>query len=263
MNAAPVLPPWFTLAAYDSLSSTNDEAKRMAGGETGGESGDDGAADGTVVWARAQSAGRGRQKRLWVSEPGNLFCSIILRPDCPPGRASEIGFVVPLAAFDALAGIADGHDLSLKWPNDILAGGKKIGGILMESSLREGTVDWVVAGLGLNLASHPDGTEFPATSLKAASGTDAPPEAALAAFCSRFEFWYRRWREDGFAPIRAAWLQKAHPPGTRLRVRRAGGDVTGAFHGLDEGGALLLDRVDRAGKIERLDSGDVFFAGPE
>ena len=252
MSTPAVLPPWFTLAAHDSLSSTNDEAKRLAR--------DAAAVDGTVVWALRQSAGRGRQNREWISVQGNLFCSVILRPDCAPGRAQEIGFVVPLAAHEALAGLADGLDLSLKWPNDILAGGRKIGGILMESSLAEGQVDWVVAGLGLNLASHPDGTPFPATSLKSAAGLQVPPEAALTAFCTRFEHWYDCWREQGFAPIRAAWLGKSHPAGTKLRVRRAGGDVTGAFHGLDESGALLLNR---GGKIERLDSGDVFFAGPE
>ena len=247
-----ILPPWFTLAEHDRLTSTNDEAKRMAA--------EDGAPDGSLVWAHVQSAGRGRQNRLWISEPGNLFCSVVLRPTCAPAKAAEIGFVVPLAGFDALASLSDGLALSLKWPNDILAAGKKIGGILMESSLRDGAVDWVVAGIGLNLASHPDGTEFPATSLKAAAGVDAAPGAALAAFCSRFEHWYGRWREEGFAPIREDWLEKSHPAGTLLRVRRTGGDVSGAFHGLDESGALLLDR---GGKIERLDSGDVFFAGQD
>lgn len=246
-----ILPPWFTLAEHDSLASTNDEAKRMAA--------EDSASDGTLVWAHVQTAGRGRQNRLWISEPGNLFCSVVLRPDCAPARAAEIGFLVPLAGFEALASLSNKLDLSLKWPNDILASGKKIGGILMESSLRDGAVDWVVAGLGLNLASHPGGTEFPATSLKAAGG-EAAPGAALAAFCSRFEHWYLRWRDEGFAPIREAWLAKSHPPGARLRVRRAGGEVTGTFHGLDESGALLLDR---GGAIERLSSGDIFFAGQE
>jgi BirA family transcriptional regulator, biotin operon repressor / biotin---[acetyl-CoA-carboxylase] ligase len=246
-----ILPPWFTLAEHESLASTNDEAKRLAA--------EDGAPDGTLVWAHSQTAGRGRQNRLWISEPGNLFCSVLLRPDCAPARAAEIGFAVPLAGLETLASLSNNLDLSLKWPNDILAAGKKVGGILMESSLRDGAVDWVVAGIGLNLASHPDGTEFPATSLKAAGAT-ALPEDALAAFCSRFEHWYGRWREEGFQPICEAWLAKSHPPGTPLRVRRADGDVSGAFHGLDESGALLLDR---AGKIERLDSGDVFFAGQE
>ncbi len=246
-----ILPPWFTLAEHESLASTNDETKRIAA--------EGGAADGTLVWAHSQTAGRGRQNRLWISEPDNLFCSVLLRPTCAPVRAAEIGFVVPLAGFDAMASLSSNLDLSLKWPNDILAAGKKIGGVLMESSLRDGAVDWVVAGLGLNLASHPDGTEFPATSLKAAGG-EARPEDALAAFGARFAHWYGRWRDEGFAPIREAWLAKSHPPGTQLRVRRASGDVTGAFHGLDESGALLLDRGD---EIERLSSGDVFFAGQE
>jgi BirA family biotin operon repressor/biotin-[acetyl-CoA-carboxylase] ligase len=195
-----MLPSWFALAEHDSLASTNDEAKRMANEEGG--------ADGALVWAHVQTAGRGRQNRLWISAPGNLFCSVLLRPTCAPARAAEIGFVVPLAGIEALESLSNNLALSLKWPNDILAAGKKIGGILMESSLRGGGVDWVVAGLGLNLASHPDGAEFPATSLKAAAGVEAAPADALIAFCTRFEHWYGRWQEEGFAPIREAWLAK-------------------------------------------------------
>ncbi|MAF47303.1 MAG: biotin--[acetyl-CoA-carboxylase] ligase [Rhodospirillales bacterium] len=250
MTLPPVLPSWFTLAAHDSLSSTNDEAKRIAAADPGSE--------GTVVWARTQNAGRGRQNRQWVSEAGNLYCSLILRPDCPARDAAGIGFVAPLAALEALTGLSEGLDPSLKWPNDILVGGEKIGGILLESSIRGERVEWLVVGLGLNLASHPDGTEFPATSLKSASGAEVEPEAALAAFCACFEAWYRRWRNEGFAPVRAAWLEKSHAPGDQLRVRRPDGERTGNFHGLDEDGALLLERD---GNIERIDAGDVFFAG--
>ena len=125
----------------------------------------------------------------------------------------------------------------------------------MESSLREARVEWVVAGVGLNLNSHPEETEFPATSLQLVTNTATATDAALAAFCSCFEDWYGRWCIEGFEPVRTAWLENCHPIGTKLKVRRADGFVTGAFLGLDDNGALLLDLT---GKIERFDSGDVF-----
>ena len=111
-----VLPSWYTLKVHDNLPSTNDEAKRLAANEM--------APEGMVVWAKEQTAGRGRQSRLWISEPGNLFCSIILRPDCVPARVAEIGFVVPVAARETLAELAVGQEFLLKWPNDVLVGGR-------------------------------------------------------------------------------------------------------------------------------------------
>ena len=250
MAANLVLPSWYTLSVHDCLPSTNDEAKRLAANEM--------APEGMVVWAKEQTAGRGRQSRIWISKPGNLFCSVILRPDCVPARVSEISFVVPVAAREALADLATSHEFLIKWPNDLLIDGRKIGGILIESTLREGGVESVVAGVGLNLVSYPEGTEFPATSLQAVAGIAATTDAALAAFCARFQHWYHLWRIEGFQPIREAWLENCHPVGTDLMVRQAGGFVTGAFHGLDDGGALLLDR---AGKIERFESGDISFTG--
>ncbi|HYC65338.1 MAG TPA: biotin--[acetyl-CoA-carboxylase] ligase, partial [Reyranellaceae bacterium] len=125
MTSAPVLPDGWTLVALDSVGSTNDEAGRLA---------ESGAAEGTVVWALEQTGGRGRRGRVWASPRGNLYSSTILRPDCAPVRAAELGFVAGLAVAD----LAKGRDVRLKWPNDVLVDGGKVAGILPESSVAAG-----------------------------------------------------------------------------------------------------------------------------
>src|SRR5690606_22343484 len=109
MTPTATLPSGWRLAAFDDIGSTNDEAKHRAVR--------DDAPEGTVVWARSQSAGRGREDRAWVSPPGNLYCSVILRPACPLERAAHIGFAAALAVAEAVEDAAPGVRPSLKWPN--------------------------------------------------------------------------------------------------------------------------------------------------
>ncbi len=111
----PRLPPGYKLICYDSIGSTNDEAKRLAR---------EGAAERTLVWALEQNAGRGRRGRRWVSPRGNLYASLILRPDCTPHRAAQLGFVAALAVGGALGALLPRVEgLSYKWPNDVLING--------------------------------------------------------------------------------------------------------------------------------------------
>src|SRR6185436_13795822 len=119
------------------------------------------------VWADEQTAGRGRRGRTWLSPPGNLYLSLVLRPNDPPARAAQLGFVAALGLGDALAGLA-GPRLQprYKWPNDLLVNGKKLAGILLESeNAAADRVDFVVIGIGVNIAVAPDDVEYPATSL--------------------------------------------------------------------------------------------------
>ena len=140
------LPQGYALIALDEAGSTNDEAKARAAA---------GAPDGTVVWARQQRAGRGRRGRDWVSPPGNLYVSVILRPACEARHVAQLSFVAALAVLDLVDGPLPGR-ARCKWPNDILVDGAKVAGILLESALEPGgRVDWVVLGIGVNLASHP------------------------------------------------------------------------------------------------------------
>jgi BirA family biotin operon repressor/biotin-[acetyl-CoA-carboxylase] ligase len=241
------LPSFYRLVGHERITSTSDEAKSLAAA---------GAPAGTLVWARTQSAGRGRQGREWVSPPGNLYASLILRPAVPAAIAAQLSFVAALAVGDACLAQAPDAAIALKWPNDVLLAGRKLAGILLESHASlAGTLDWLVVGIGINLATYPVEVDYPATALSA-TGADAAPETVLAALAEAFLVWYQCWRDGaGFATIRSAWLARAHGLGKPVRVRLPGATLEGVFAGLDTDGALLLDSA--AGQ-RRIAAGEVF-----
>lgn len=249
MTDHPRLASAYSLVAFERLGSTNEEAKRRAA---------EGAADGTLIWARAQTAGKGRRGREWVSPRGNLYLSLILRPDCALGTAAQLGQVAAVAAGEALEELLPPATMiHFKWPNDILVDGKKAGGILLESSSRAaGRVEWVVLGLGINVESAPEGTEFPATSLCQSSHEPIAVEVVLADFCSAFNRWDERWRAQGMAPVRQAWLDRAWKLGERIHVQIDAERIEGIFRALDGEGALMLELPD--GSTRRLSAADVY-----
>ena len=166
------LPEGFVLCALDSVASTNDEAKRRA---------EEGAPGGRWSPPRSRSGGRGRYGRSWASPPGNLYASVLLRPDCPMARAAQLSLVAGLALADALEGIGrPGLDVKLKWPNDVLIGGAKVAGLLLEGAARpDGSAAWVIVGSGVNVASCPEGTPYPATCLAGEGFGELAPLAVL------------------------------------------------------------------------------------
>lgn len=217
------------------------------------------------LWLRAerQSAGRGRQGRVWVSEPGNLYASTLVRLQVADPAAATLALMAAVAVAEevgcALArsrANRGGDDidppaLQIKWPNDILLGGAKLAGILLER-----TEDAVVIGIGVNLAHHPDGLERPVTAL-AAHGCVVDPGDFLNSLTRTFSGWLARWRSEGIAPIRARWLEAAHQPATALSARLPDGTiVTGAFETLGPDGALILRLAD--GTARAIHAGDVF-----
>src|SRR5579885_1856171 len=216
---------------FDTLGSTNAEAlARARAGERG------------PLWiaARSQTAGRGRRGAAWVSAPGNLYATLLLTEPSPQAAAPQLSFVAALALHDAVAGVAPhlGPSLTLKWPNDLLLGGAKLAGILIEG---ESDPAFAVAiGIGVNCAHHPEGTAYPATDL-AAAGAVITPEALLAALAAAMAQRLAQWdRGDGFARIRAGWLKRAAGLGGDIRVRLPEREFSGRFEGLDEAGRLLV-----------------------
>jgi BirA family biotin operon repressor/biotin-[acetyl-CoA-carboxylase] ligase len=202
-----------------------------------------GAAEGTVVWAREQTGGRGRRGRRWASPVGNLYSSTVLRPDCSAARAAELGFVAALAVGDI---IARHRTVRLKWPNDVLVDGGKIAGILPESSIaQDGRVEHVVMGIGVNVGFAPQLPEmrYPGAML---GGT---VEAALEKLAAAMASWLARWRREGFDTIRQAWLAEAGPIGAEVDVKLGEELVRGRFAGIDFDGALLLDTQSGPRKI--------------
>ena len=208
------------------------------------ERADQGAISGTWVIADRQSAGRGRSGRSWVSPAGNLHASLILRDVFPLERAAQLALVSGVALHAALSAAGAGElsgRLELKWPNDVLLGRHKLGGILVESSVAgrdRGAL--AVIGIGLNLAHHPETPEFAATSL-GAEGLNVAPMNFLPSLDASMQEWIGTWASgDGFDLVRAAWLERSLPVGTALSVNSGQGVLRGSFAGLAADGALLI-----------------------
>jgi BirA family biotin operon repressor/biotin-[acetyl-CoA-carboxylase] ligase len=212
--------------------STNDDVAALAR---------EGAPEGTWLRAERQSGGKGRQGRTWQSPPGNLYASTLVRlqPGEPP--APTLALVAAVALHEVTSPHAPGA--RIKWPNDLLVDDAKLAGILLE---RQG--DAVILGFGVNLANHPKDLARPAASLE----PPVDPGPFLERLAAAFGTWLARWRAEGLAPIRAAWLAAAHPHGTALTTN----DVQGRFDGLDESGALRLRLED--GGLRIIHAGDVF-----
>ncbi len=249
MPARVRVPPGFALFARDTVSSTQDEVRALAAG---------GAGDGTVVWAQSQRAGRGRRARHWDSPAGNLYVSLLVHAGADLAEAAQLSFVTALAVREALVRhVGEPGRLTLKWPNDILLDGAKVAGILLETEPgAKGADPLVVIGVGVNLVSHPSGTPYPATDLRAAAGVDLTPAGLLGDYLSAFAEWRLTWRNRGFAPVRAAWLEHAAGLGGPISVRLPDGTRDGKFVTLDEGGALVMET--ETGDRVSVTAGDVF-----
>jgi BirA family biotin operon repressor/biotin-[acetyl-CoA-carboxylase] ligase len=236
---------WPATIRHAAIGSTNVEAARLARA---------GAAHGTAIAAAEQTGGRGRLGRQWHSPPGNLYVSFVLRPAVAAPAAAQIGFVAALAVADTVDGLLPGRAM-LKWPNDVLVDAAKISGILAERG--DDTPFWLVLGIGLNIAAAPEGLAYAATSLHA-QGAVVTVDATLVALTAALRARVDQWAAHGFAPIRAGWLARAHPPGTRLRVSLGDGVLDCSFDSLADGGALLVRTADGQ---RRLVAGDVALAG--
>jgi BirA family transcriptional regulator, biotin operon repressor / biotin---[acetyl-CoA-carboxylase] ligase len=240
----------YRLAAYETLSSTNAEALTQArGGERGS------------LWivAREQTAGRGRRGNEWVSWSGNLYATLLLVDPAPAERAPELSFVAALGLHDAILDRAPDlrSRLALKWPNDVLCGGAKLAGILIEGE-RPATEPAVVVaiGIGVNCRHHPAQTSYPATDLKAA-GADVSAESLFEALSAAMVRRLGQWRRGaGFDGIRADWISRAAGLADEMRVRLPGTEVVGRGEGLDAHGRLLLRLAD--GSLQAVAAGDVF-----
>ncbi len=219
----------------ECLASTQDVVKARA---------ESGAAEGLVVQALRQEAGRGRQAREWVSPEGNLYLSLLLRPECCVADVGKISLMIGVALARAIAEFSDVKPM-LKWPNDVLLGGKKCAGILIESDLRaDGAVNWLVVGFGVNIASAPE--------IGAVVGgvtVDVFQDRALVYIADLYKV--------PFVEVRDMWLSYAHKVGAALRVEIDGAMVEGSFLDIDADGNLLLDV---GGETVSVSSGDVYLS---
>ena len=232
--------------------STNNRAKELAAG---------GAAEGTVVLAEKQTGGRGRRGRSWFSPAGGgIYASLILKPLIPSSEAPKITLVAAVALCEALRAVCPGA-YRVKWPNDVLVGGRKLAGILTELSTEPDAVDYVVVGLGLNVNIRPG--DFPgdlrgkATSLMMETGEPHSRAAVLRTLLEHFERLYEHFREGDFAAVLRRWKVYADLQGRNVSVEQAQRRIVGKVHGIDRDGSLLLR--DSRGVLQRIVSGDVTY----
>lgn len=242
-----------TRVVFDAIDSTNAEAARRA------QAGDAGPA-----WLRAasQSAGRGRRGRTWASEPGNLFLTYLAAYKKPPGELALLSFAAALAVADAADNALGRAASVVKWPNDVLVLGKKMSGILLESGALADGRTWLAIGIGVNVVSSPSDVTQPIAALKELS----PPKAVTAdgveqVLRRRLGFWGGMLEREGFAPLREAWLARAHGLGSVAIARLGAEEIAGVVRGLSPDGALELELPDR--KTRLISAGEVFFGANE
>lgn len=234
----------------DSVSSTNDLARELAR---------KGAGEGSLVVAEEQTGGKGRLGRGWYSPKyKGIWFSLLLYPPVNPSEASQVTMMAAVALASAIrdeTGIVAG----IKWPNDLLVGGKKICGILTEMSAEMERINHLVLGAGIN--ANQDQTDFPeevrstATSLKVEAGRTVSRVRLLQASLAEFERWYRIWLAQGFSPVLARWKEMSISLNCPVRIHTLNKSWDGWAEDVDEDGALLLRLPD--GGLQRLVSGEV------
>ena len=244
-----VLPNGYALRHLTEVDSTNEEARRMAA-----------QAEKIPTWILAdrQTAGRGRRGRAWQSPTGNLMTTLYLPKRFSAVAAGQMAFVAGLALESTVRHfVGEAVNVSVKWPNDVLIEGQKASGILLESAVQGGQVDWLAIGLGLNLAHHPDDTPYPATDIGAFVDTPPTNIEALEILTNSFDTVFRQWESGGFENLLRAWRLVAHGLGEPIVARLENEERRGIFLDIDEKGALLLKQAD--GDTLTIDAGDVFF----
>ena len=248
----------YRLHSFDEIGSTSTEAAQAAASGDVGE-----------VWFAAlrQTAGRGRRGRAWETPAGNLAASLMIVPDCDPAIAATLGFVAGVALNRALAatlpeaivkhGLDGASRVALKWPNDVLADGAKLAGILLEAQKRPDGRHAVVIGFGVNIVSAPSGLPYPATSLNAL-GVEITAETIFAALAEEWIVAYELWDHGRNVPdILRLWRASAAGIGAEVAVNRDGEVVRGVFESIDDTGRLIVRDKDNARVA--ITAGDVHF----
>lgn len=235
----------------ESVVSTQEEAKRLA---------DNGAPEGTVVIAEEQTGARGRMGRQWFSPRGKgIWMSIVLRPKLPLSQTPQLTLLAGVAVCKAIRRVS-GVDAGIKWPNDLLADGRKLCGILLESSLREGELHYCIAGIGISAnmteEDYPEHLQEVATSLRIQRGGDPVDCSELVrAVLDELESHYKLYMEHGFSTIKMLWESMSVTLGRQIALTSPQGRIEGVVVGLDHAGALLLKNS--SGEITNVCSGEI------
>ncbi|OPY44974.1 MAG: putative biotin ligase [Methanosaeta sp. PtaU1.Bin016] len=229
------------LRCFDEVCSTNDVARSVARE----------CRNGTVILAETQTQGRGRLSRPWASPPGGIWMSLVLKPKISLDRAYRINMAVSVAVSRSMCALY-GLDVGIKWPNDLLIGGRKVCGILMEISAEVDRVDWAVVGLGINANIDVMGfsVDWKATSLRQELCQDVSRIDLIQRLLLEIEGTYHRMHSRD---LYEEWRRRSVTLGKQVRITSASGDLSGEAIDLAEDGALLIRAED---KIKRVLAGD-------
>jgi BirA family biotin operon repressor/biotin-[acetyl-CoA-carboxylase] ligase len=235
-----------SIRLFDEIGSTQTIAHQLAR---------EGAPEGTLIVAERQTEGRGRMGRSWHSPKGKgLWMSLLLRPRIPVQFTSQLTLLTAVAVCRAIRKLAN-VEAGIKWPNDLLIGGKKVCGILLESSAEDERLLYVVAGIGISVnldpGDYPEALRDKAISLKMAAGKEISRTKLLRTVLKQFEELYFLYQAEGFAPIKTAWEALAVSLGKPVRTH----SVSGIAESIDDSGALAVRTED--GKIVKLYSAEI------
>lgn len=244
MEAA-ILPHGYTLTQFDAIDSTNAEAKRRILSDR--------ASNKEILIADIQTAGRGRYGRVWISESGNLYCSMIHSVESNPDNLTASILITSLAVREAIAAYAKDSDVKWKWPNDVLLQSKKVSGILLES-LQHAGKQWLITGIGINIAHVPEATMWPAARLNDYTASSVNTLEILKTFVKSFESYYKRYSDEGFSVLIDECITHAAYLNQPIEIHLPDETLKGSFEGLNEQGHLRLktqtgERVITAGDV--------------
>ncbi len=251
MSGLPAVPEGIEVIRLGTVDSTNDMVRRLCdAGATG------------PLWVRAevQTKGRGRRGRSWLSAKGNLFMTGLLTLDCTPIEAANLSFLTALAVAEAIDNFVDPTKIQLKWPNDVLIDGKKTSGILLESWPSSAGLHLAV-GIGVNVVTKPENIDQEITCLadhNVPSRNNCDAATLFTYVLCGFHKWLAVWHDQGFDPVRIAWLSRARGLGQPIVARLPHETIEGSFAGIGRDGALELALAD--GTRRYVTAGDVFFA---
>ncbi len=226
-------PPLYELVALEKTDSARAHAERLAA---------QGADEGTLVWAKSQTEGLGRNNRYWISGHNNLHLALVLRPEQRFDIVCQVSLIATICIAMAIAEQAEPMaELRYRWPNDVLLNRGKVAGITLSGVVGDNDVpEWMVLGVNVNVFDNPNSLGFDSASLRGESFASHDRVQLAETFCRQFLSWLNRWADDGFAPVRKAWLTRAQGAPLTQTVRLRDAEITGAFHDLDDRGALSL-----------------------
>lgn len=244
------------LTVLAKTDSTQTEAEKRAR---------EGAPEGTLIVAEEQTSGRGRQGRVWHSPPGRgVWMSTVLRPEGPLTAVPQLTLLAAVAVCRAIRTVS-GVEAGIKWPNDLLANGRKLCGILLEAVVEDGGIRHCVMGIGIDAnleeSDYPEELRDRVTSLQRESGIEVDRSALIASVMNEFETLYVLYAEEGFEPIRLLWESLSITLGREIAVRDLHGERRGYAHGLGKQGELMM--LTENGSVVPVYSGDIeLYPGP-